>query len=75
MPDTAAAILSDYMPKAQFASELGCHERTIDNYRSQPNGLPSLTIGGKVYIPIADAREWIARRVARPNPVRNGHAA
>ena len=63
-------FLADYMPKAAFAAELGCHERTNDNYRKMPDGLPSLVIAGRVYIPIADARDWIARRVHRPNPTR-----
>ena len=55
-------ILGDYMPKAEFAAALGCHERTIDNYRALTDGLP-LSDGrrGEIFIPVTLGREWIAR--------------
>ena len=63
-------ILGDYMPKAEFAAALGCHERTVDNYRAQVDGLPSVVIAGRVYIPVTLGREWIAARIVFPNPTR-----
>ena len=63
-------LLAGYLPKGDFAREIKSHTRTVDNYRKLPDGLPSLTIAGKVYIPIKQGREWIARRIVFPNPTR-----
>jgi hypothetical protein len=64
------SILEGYAPKADFASAINSCPRTVDNYRKLPDGLPSLTIAGKVYIPIDLGRQWIERRLVTPNPTR-----
>ena len=61
-------LLAGYAPKSAFAKGLNCHERTIDNYRNLPDGLPSVVVAGRVYIPIDRGREWIADRILTPNP-------
>ncbi len=60
----------EYMSRADFADELGVHERTVARYQNEPDGLPHVKIGGKDYIPIRQGREWIARRITQPNPTR-----
>ena len=69
MPDIKP-VLADYMSKEDFAREIKSHPRTVDNYRKLPDGLPSVMIAGRVYIPIEAGREWIARRIVYPNPTR-----
>jgi hypothetical protein len=61
-------FLEGFELEEEFASSANVHPRTIKRYRDQPNGLPYLIWGGKVYIPTADAREWLLRRVRHPNP-------
>jgi hypothetical protein len=63
-------ILEGYAPKADYARAIRACTRTVDNYRKQPDGLPYVTIAGKVYIPVAKGREWIERRIVTPNPTR-----
>jgi hypothetical protein len=63
-------LLAGYVTKAELAAEWQCNERTVDNYRRMPDGLPSLTIGGKVYLPIEGVRDFMARRIRRPNQTR-----
>lgn len=65
-------ILEGYVSKADFARAINDCPRTVDNYRKLPDGLPLLTIAGKVYIPIAQGRAWLERRIVTPNPTRKG---
>jgi hypothetical protein len=60
-------ILDGYIPHEQFAKDLGVDVRTIDRYRAQPDGLPYVMVGGRIYIPLEIAREWLAARIKRPN--------
>lgn len=62
MPD----LLGDYLDRHEAAKALHCHWRTLLRYESLPDGLGSVIIGGKKYYPIA-LREFIARRIRRPN--------
>jgi hypothetical protein len=63
-------ILEGYVQQAQFAADNGISERTVKRYRDQPDGLPWVAFGGKVFIPILEAGEWLRRRVRHPNPRR-----
>jgi len=65
------SVLAGFAPEPVWAEEHHLHRRTVANYRAQPNGLPYVLFGGKVYIPIEEAREWLKSRVKRPNPRRN----
>jgi hypothetical protein len=31
------------------------------------NGLPFVEFGGRIYIPIEEARDWLRNRIKRPN--------
>jgi hypothetical protein len=57
------SLLDDYQPQAEFAKEHNVAERTVNRYRNLPNGLPWMYFGGKVYIHIPGAKEWLQRRV------------
>lgn len=63
-------ILDDYVPEAAFAEANGVGQRTISRYRNEPNGLPYMVWGGKVWIHVPGARDWIASRIRRNNPRR-----
>jgi hypothetical protein len=62
-----STILDGFIPAEQFAKDLNVDTRTIDRYRAQPDGLPYVKIGGKIFIPLEIAREWLLARVQRPN--------
>jgi hypothetical protein len=61
------AILAGYVPEGEFAKSNGIGRRTVWRYRNQPNGLPSVEFGGRIYIPIEESREWLRARIKRPN--------
>jgi hypothetical protein len=67
---TEPDYLADYLDRATLAHRWRVSPRTIFNYESEPNGLPSLMLGGKKRYPWRDALEWLERRVKRPNPKR-----
>ena len=64
------SILDGYVLESDFAKSANVHKRTIARYRDQPDGLPYLEFGGRIYIPINEARAWLSDRVKRPNPRR-----
>jgi hypothetical protein len=61
------SILSDYLLDDDFCKQTDISPRTSHRYRNQPNGLPYMEWGGRIYIPIEPAREWFRARVKRPN--------
>lgn len=67
MSDATTSILDGYMLESTFAANAKVSPRTIARYRNQPDGLPYVEFGGRIYIPIADARAWLSGRVKRPN--------
>lgn len=78
--NTASAprgLLAGYAPRAEIAAELGVHERTIARYENMPDGLASVTIGGRKFYRLDDVRAFIEARIKRPQPVRGsrGRAA
>ena len=68
-------ILDGYAREGDFAKANNINPRTVQNYRSEPDGLPFVIWGGKVFIPLADARAWLEKRVQRPNPNRRRRSA
>ena len=68
MDDTPTNILADYIRRDEFAREHNISLRTVDRYRSEKNGLPSLMFGGFVYIHRPGAAQWLERRLRRANP-------
>jgi hypothetical protein len=69
-PSSDAGILSGYLEQAEFARIHRIAPRTVARYRNRPNGLPWLAFGGKVYIPVEDAGNWLRSQVRRPNQKR-----
>ena len=65
-----ARILDDYVEEAEFARANNISTRTSARYRNQPNGLPYLEWGGKIYIHLKGAREVVRARTKRRNPTR-----
>lgn len=70
MSQPIARLLDGYVLKEVFAKANDLGVRTVERYISLPNGLPHLEWGGKTYIPIEPAREWITARIKRNNPTR-----
>jgi hypothetical protein len=67
-------ILDDFQPQDEFAAELNVSEHTVARYRSEPDGLPFAVFGGKIYIYLPGAREWMAKRIQRRAPLRAARA-
>jgi hypothetical protein len=65
-------FLEEYQLAADWAVEHDVHQRTVDRYRQQPDGLPFLEFGGKIYIPRKAAEDWIRARVQWPNRRQRG---
>lgn len=63
-------LLNDYIPRRQLAGVLNLSERTLMRYEKQPDGLPSLMIGGRKFYRAQSVRDWLAKRETRPNPRR-----
>lgn len=70
-----ANILADYLDRDALAAELGVSARTVARYELEPDGLPSLLIGGRRRYRIESVRAWLERRERRPNPTRRSRAA
>jgi hypothetical protein len=64
-------ILEGYQRETEFAAEHDVTQRTVKRYRSEPNGLPWLKFGGKVYIHIEGGKQRLRRRLRVPNPTRS----
>jgi hypothetical protein len=65
-----AGILDGYATEEKFAADNNVSKRTVAEYRKEPDGLPYTVWGGKVYIPIEQARQYLATRIRCPNPSR-----
>jgi len=63
-------IFAGLVPLKAFAVEAKVTPRTVNNWRKLPNGLPTVSVGQKVYVPVADAREWVLSRITQQNPVK-----
>ena len=67
MPST---ILEGYQHEAEFARAHNLNPCTVRRYRRQPDGLPWVQFGGRIYIDVDGAREWLRRQTRSSNPVR-----
>ncbi|TWI73797.1 hypothetical protein IQ16_01941 [Bradyrhizobium huanghuaihaiense] len=70
MTEPTASILDGFAEESRFAADNGISLRTSLRYRNMPDGLPFLEFGGKIFIPLAGARDWLNNRVKRRNPGR-----
>jgi DNA-binding transcriptional MerR regulator len=66
------AILDDYMTIDALAAEINVSVRTIARYEREPDGLPTVMLGGRKYYRIAAIQEWLTKRERHPNPRREG---
>lgn len=62
--------LQDYPDRRTLAQRWQVCPRTISRYEAEPNGLPSLLLGGRKRYPWRDACAWLEARIQRPNPRR-----
>ena len=58
-------LLADYELEDTFAARYSVTVRTSARYRK--NGLPYMLFGGKVYIHLPGAAEWMAKRTLKLN--------
>ena len=56
-------ILEDCVPENEFAADHNLSPKTTSRYRKEPDGLPFVKFGGRVYIPKDLAREWLVSRI------------
>ena len=63
-------LLENYLNRGSLARQLGVSERTVFRYENQPDGLPSLLIGGRRMYRLDSVRAWLERRERKPNPTR-----
>ena len=70
-----AKLLEDYIDRPTLAAELGVNWRTIHRYENQPDGLPSLLIGGRRMYRLESVRAWLERRERKPTPPRGRRGA
>jgi hypothetical protein len=64
------SILDGYALEEEFAAANNINPRTVARYRNQPNGLPYVKWGGRVFINVDGARQWLAKRTIRRNQPR-----
>jgi hypothetical protein len=64
-PVTDPAFLAEYELEESWAPSVGLHPRTSQNYRNQPNGLPFVRWGGRIWIHKAGGAEFIRSRINR----------
>jgi hypothetical protein len=68
-------FLDDYADLEPFADQIKRHPRTVRRWCNQPDGLPYTKLGNRVLIHVPSAKEWLLKRVRRPNPRRVKRAA
>ena len=69
-PQAGSIIAEGYVHRDVFAAREGVSPRTVSRYCNEPDGLPHMLFGGRLYIPEDEGRAWIRNRVKRPNPSR-----
>jgi hypothetical protein len=71
----STSLFDDYLDVAPFAAEVSRCQRTVMRWMNEPDGLPYTKIGNRRLIHLPTAREWILKRMHRPNPRRRNEAA
>jgi hypothetical protein len=69
--DSRADILGDYVEQHEFARIHHITARTVARYRNRADGLPWLQLGGRIYIPLREAGDWLKGQVRHPNKRRS----
>ena len=68
---TLKSLLADTVNRRELAKALGVCTRSISRYENQPNGLPSITIGGRKLYRLKSVHEWLMAKERRPNRQRS----
>jgi hypothetical protein len=55
-------ILAGYIDREGLAAQLRCSGRTIARYETEPDGLPSVMIGGRKFYRLAAVQAWLEKR-------------
>lgn len=66
--EATGGILHDYVSIEALALELKCSTRTIARRVNEPNGLPFVRIGGRIYFSVPSVKRWIAEKETQRNP-------
>lgn len=64
-------LLEDFIDRPGLRGELKITDRTISRYENQPDGLPSVLIGGRKLYRKSAVVEWIKRKERKPNQRRS----
>jgi tetratricopeptide (TPR) repeat protein len=68
-------IFADFLPITQFAKQARRHTRTVLRWMDQRDGLPFVRLGNQRLIHVPTAREWLLKKMRRPNSDRRGREA
>ena len=63
----ACTLFGEYEPEPALAAKLNDTTKTLQRYRSLPDGLPFLRFGGRVYYRLSTVQAWLAKREEHPN--------
>lgn len=64
------SLLDDYFEGDDLCTQLRCSKKTLARYEQQPDGLPFIKIAGRKIYEKGTTRDWLMRRMTRPNPRR-----
>jgi len=67
---TRPRLLDGYLTRRELATELNRHEKTIERWENQPDGIPFTLLGGRRLYKIASVMRWLDSRERRANPRR-----
>jgi hypothetical protein len=60
-------ILDDYAERLETARQLKIKPRTLSSWTHQPDGIPHVRLGRRTLYHLPTVREWIEKRIRRPN--------
>ena len=60
-------LLDDFIDRINLTADLKVTARTLHRYENQPDGLPSVTIGGRKFYRKSAVLAWIQKREKKPN--------
>jgi hypothetical protein len=64
---TLDSLLAHTVTRQELAKALGVCTRSISRYENQPDGLPSITFGGRKLYRLESVHEWLMAKERRPN--------
>jgi excisionase family DNA binding protein len=64
------ALLDDYLTRDELARELHITPRTLARWQAQPEGIPTVRVGGRTLFRVSSVRAWIEAHERQTNPRR-----